>query len=67
LDPVTKAKIHIVSKAKEEPDSKEQSKHSVGHCTDITYHIDREMLMEEYGGEHRFEWHFETYWEHINR
>ena len=74
LDPVTKAKIHMVSDptpaasadAEKSETQKHEDKHNLKGCNDMTTYIPSEMLLKEYGGEHPFEWDFETYWDHLN-
>ena len=65
MDPVTKAKVHLVAKGNKDHES-QSSKHQVKGCNDMTQYIEPGHLLAEYGGEHEFEWHFETYWTHLN-
>jgi hypothetical protein len=60
LDPVTKDKIHIIGQQKKEEHA------DVKSCSDMTLYIHKEHLLKEYGGDHDFEWDFETYWKHLS-
>lgn len=65
LDPVTKAKIHLISHAKED-NPEESKKHNLKKAL-ITDYVEKDQLLKDYGGSHDFEWHFDTYWSHLNQ
>ena len=54
LDKVTTDKVIFVASSSE-PDA-----------AVIAKHFDRRVLERRVGGEFDFEWHFESYWEHVN-
>lgn len=73
LDPVTRSKIHFVNLKKQaelnkasEAEKRTKEVEGTGGWTNIRYYIAPEMLLNDYGGDHPFEYDAKAYWKAIN-
>ena len=67
LDPVTASKINLVDLKQVKAEKQTEKPDGTAGYSTILESIDADQLFVQYGGNHKWEWDFESYWSLLNK